>query len=216
MDGGRSSNRKKQGRPARGRATGRRDAQAHPPQTTFQVATQRRLRFNVTTALTEQPFTFQNLLDVMGVAKTTIAGQNLFTHVKVKAVEMWAVPVVGNVALVACQFVGSSSGSQGSGRVVSDTSMGIQPAHVIARPDRMSQAGQFQVSSGAAAFELTAPTGAVVDLLVSYRNALDNGAVATQNALVAASAGQVFYRGLDGLAIASTAIPPQVPASVAF
>jgi len=195
---------------------GRREAQAHPPQTTFQLSTERRLRFNVTTALVEQPFTFQNLLDTLSVSKTTTAAQNLFTHVKVKAVEMWAVPVVGNVALVACQYVGSSAGALGTGRVVSDTSMGIQPAHVIARPERMSQVGQYQVSSAAAAFELTAPVGAIIDVMVSFRNALDNGTAATQNATVAATAGQVFYRGLDGLAIASTAVPPQVPASVAF
>lgn len=195
---------------------GRREAQAHPPQTTFQFSTERRMRFNVTTALQEQAFTFENLLDTIGVAKTTTAGQNLFTHVKVKAVEMWAVPVVGNVALVACQFVGSGSGAVGSGRVVSDTSMGIQPAHIIARPERMSQVGQYQVSNAAAAFELTAPVGTVIDVMVSFRNVLDNGAAAAANALVGATAGQVFYRGLDGNPIASTIVPPQVPAAVAF
>jgi len=189
---------------------------AHPPSTTFQLSTQRRLRFNVTTALVEQPFTFQNLLDTIGVAKTTIAGQNLFTHVKIKAVEMWCVPVVGNVALVACAFMGASAGNLGSGRVRSDTSMGIEPAHIMARADRQSQIGQYQVSSANAAFELTAPVGTVIDVIVSFRNALDNGAAATQNALVAATAGQVFYRGLDGVAIAGTAVPPQVPGSVAL
>jgi len=189
---------------------------SHPPSTTFQISTERRMRFNVTTALVEQPFTYQNILDTIGIAKTAIAGQNLFTHVKVKAVEIWCVPVVGNVALVACAFIGATGGSLGSGRVVSDTSMGIQPAHIRARTDRTSQVGQYQVSSASAAMELTAPVGAVVDIIVSFRNALDNGAAATQNALVSAQVGQVFYRGLDGVAIAGTTVPPQVPASVAY
>jgi hypothetical protein len=193
-----------------------REAQSHPPQTSFQLATSRRLRFSVTTALTEAPITFQNLLDTIAVATSATTAQDLFTHVKVKAVEMWSVPVVGNVALVACAFTGISAGAAGTGRVISDTSMGIQPAHIIARPERMSQVGQYQPSGAKVAFELTCPVGAIIDLVVSFRNALDNGATATQNVPVAASGGQLFYRGLDGLAIATTQIPPQVPASVAF
>jgi hypothetical protein len=170
----------------------------------------------VTTALVQQAFTYQNLLDTMNVALTTVTAENLFTHVKVRRIEMWCVPVVGGTALVACQFVGAGGGSLGSGRVASDTSMGIQPAHIKVAPDRQSQAAQYQVPTGSAAFELTAPVGSVIDVMVSFRNALDNGAAATQNAPVGATAGQIFYRGLDGKAIGTTVVPPQVPAPIAF
>jgi len=122
-------------------------------------------------------------------------------------VELWALTVIGGAATVVASFNGETVGSQGDLKLHTDTSMGIEPAHVRARPDPRTQAGQFQVASANVAFSLDIPSGTVIDVSMSLRQPIQGQATAVQNALVAATTGAFYYRGLDGKASATTVLP---------
>jgi len=186
----------------------------HPPSLgNFEIVHSTRLRFVTNAAQLEQPITYQNLLDLILFLTSATAPYDVFTSVKVRAVELWAAPLLGSAVTTTVRFVGETAGSIGSLKTVTDTSMGVQPAHVKARPGANTLASMFQVSSGAVAFDLTCPTGTVVDVELSYKN-LPGIAVAAQNVSVGATVGILAYRGLDGLGAATskftTAVLPQV------
>jgi hypothetical protein len=171
-----------------------------------------RFRFGCTTAATNKTITFQNLCDLMGVAITATSGYDLFDQVRMSAVEVWALPVIGASTTVSVAF-GSNyqEGVLGDGRVHSDNSMGIEPAHVLARPSTMSQIAQWQVNSAAPAFSLSCPIGSVIDVILAFRTISTDPPTAMLNALVGATVGDIFYRGLDGLATATTTLPAVAP-----
>jgi len=85
--------------------------------------------------------------------------------------------------------------------------LGVLPAYVKAVPSKNSLASFYQASAAGNCFIVNAPAGSIIDLHCTFKvtNAI---AVAAQNAVVAASAGEVYYRGLDGLNIATTNFPP--------
>jgi hypothetical protein len=178
-----------------------------PPIRDYAITHERRLRF-VTSSAFAGNITFQNLLDTLLVATTTIQGADLFSAVRLKFVEVWALPVLGNVSTVQVIYDGNAVGAVGDQRVHTDSSMGIEPAHVRARPGTRTTGAAFQESSTNIAFYLNVPTGSVVDVSLSFKQNLLNGAVIAQNALVGATAGAQYLRGLDGLAVATTKFPP--------
>jgi len=196
--------------PPRGGVSG---SLSHPPAIQPQlVHRQQRLRFTCTTAQTNAAISFRNLLDTINFASSTTVLYNVFDQVKVASVELWATPALGATSAVACQFGGGTAGSVGDGRVYSDNSMGIEPAHVIARPERMSQAAQWQVSENAVtAFSITCPVGAVIDVMLKFRTVSTVAPNAAANTAVGATVGDVVYRGLDGLAAAGTQLPAVAP-----
>jgi len=192
----------------------------HPPQLpTYGITRDVRMRFQVGNTGTpgvgvNQDVTFQNLLDTVLVARTTTALSQLFAAVRLNSVEVWSPtqPTASGDQLllsttVSVIFDGLTLGAQGDQKIHSDTSMGIQPAHVRARPDPRTQAGQFQAPSGNSAFRLFAPYGAIVDVSMSLRQPVLGNAIAATNAGAALTAGAVYFRGLDGLAASATDIP---------
>jgi hypothetical protein len=144
---------------------------------------------------------------------TALSQFDVFHSVKIRKIEVWSVPAIGAASTVEVQLSGATAGSQGSYRIVTDTSMGVQPAHVKVSPGRMTLASMYQPSSAATAFSIVAPTGSVVDVELSFKN--DPGlSVAAQNASVGATVGSIGYRGLDGLAVATTKFTPVVAPGV--
>ncbi len=188
-------------------------ALSHPPQIQPQLSHRQRMRFRCTTAQTLLAITYADLLDTIFFADTAITGWDVFDQVKVNAVELWAVPALGGTAEVAVQFEGGFGGGPvGDGRVFSDSSMGIEPAHVVARPERLSTAAMWTPSNtGFVAFALTCPVGAIVDVDLSFRTVASLAPVALQNAVVAGVVGEMYYRGLDGAPVATTVFPPLAP-----
>jgi len=203
-------NRQRAGKRGRNRQNKQRRDQmiSHPPSINgYEVRHNTRLRFTSNAAITGSVITFQNLLDTILVATTAIAVYDLFATVKVRAVEVWSVPALGTASTVSVLFDGATAGSIGDQKLHTDTSMGIEPAHVRAVPQKMSLAANYQISAAAAAFFLTCPSGSVVDVELSFIGAYDVPKLA-QNASVGASIGATLLRGLDGLAIAATQLPP--------
>jgi hypothetical protein len=184
----------------------------HPPPIHPQLRHSQRLRF-LQGSSGGQIVTFQNLLDCMLVATTATAGVDVFDTVRVKFVEMWAVGSATTPVTVSCAFAGQVGSSAGSGEVMSDTSISTAAAHIKAKPRAMSAAALFQGSNAMAAFNTYGPVGTLIDVCVEYRNADVASVVPAQNALVGATAGQFYYRGMDGLAVAATKYPPQGPST---
>jgi len=181
---------------------------AHPPVIQPQLKHRQRLRFTCTTAQNQANISFRNILDGINIATTAATAYQLFDQVKIHAVEVWAAPVQGAApAVVSVAFGGQTLGALGDGRVWGDSSMGVEPAHVRAVPQRQSQAAQWQVSGASVALELTCPVAAVIDVDVSFRTVPAISPAAVQNVPAAATVGQLYYRGLDGLAAAATQLP---------
>jgi len=185
---------------------------SHPPQLNgIELRHSKTYRFRVTAAAINS-ITFQNLLDTVLVATTAVAGTDLFQAVRVRRVRVWAVPALGTSASVSVEFSGVTTGVVGDQAIHTDTSMGIQPAHVDAVPNSTSLARDFQLSSSAIAFLITCPAGSVVDVELDYRSQYLFANAAAQNALVAATAGVQYLRGLDGLATATSNFVPEYTA----
>jgi hypothetical protein len=170
------------------------------------------MRFTVTTAQTRAQYSFQYLLDTINVATSATEAYDLFDAVRVNAVEVWAAPVQGAAPQqVALEFAGVTVGASGDGRLFSDSSMGIEPAHVRGIPSRLSQAAQWQPTSSWTAFTITAPVASVIDVDMSFRTVQSAAPVPVLSAPVGATAGQLYYRGLDGNAAAGTQTPAVTP-----
>jgi len=183
---------------------------SHPPAIQeYAVRHGTRLRF-VTNTTVGQAITYQNLLDTLLMAATTTTGFDMFEAVKVRSVEAWCDQTAGNAATIQVIFDGVSVGSVGDQRMHTDTSMGIQPAHVKCRPSSKSLASLFQLSSNNTAFYIGCPSGTVVDVELTFVQSTTLTAVATQNVLVGAVPGAPYWRGLDGLATATTKFTPVV------
>jgi hypothetical protein len=114
--------------------------------------------------------------------------------------------------VVTIQFNAINAGIIGDQVIHTDTSMGVQPAHVKAKPQARSLSSDFQLSTAASAFRLDCPTGTVVDVALTFKGVFVT-ATAAQNALVAANPGGIYLRGLDGLATAATILPPAAPST---
>ncbi len=168
------------------------------------------MRFRLASNQVQTAITFANLLDTVVLADTAVSAFDLFDQVRINFVEIWAVPAIGTTAEVALEWGGQGPGATGDGRIVSDSSMGLEPAHFRSAPSRTSQASQWQAGVGTA-FIVSAPQSAIVDVNCSFRTVQNLPPVAAAAALVAATAGELYYRGLDGLAIAGTQFVPIAP-----
>jgi hypothetical protein len=181
---------------------------AHPPVIrSYGITRDVRIRFVSNAAFTGS-ITFQNLLDLILIGTSTTTLADLFFAVRLNSVELYSLPAVGGASTVTLIYSGATVGASGDQKAHTDTSMGIEPAHVKAAPDRLTQAGQFQPSSADVAFAMQIPTGTVVDVSLTFRNPVDGAVpIASQNAGVGLTIAQVFYRGLDGKASATTQLP---------
>lgn len=184
----------------------------HPPSlNNYEIGHSQTLRF-ITNAAISSAFTFQNLLDTLLIATSATAVYDLFHVVKLRGIKVWSIVAQGTTETVEVVFSGSTAGSQGNERIITDTSLGIEPAFVSARPDVRTLSGSWQLSSTAIAFSLVCGANSIVDVDLSYRN-IPGSAVLAQNVGVAANIGAQYYRGLDGLAIAASKF--NVPTGIA-
>jgi len=174
------------------------------------------MRFQCTEANFEADITFQNLLDTVLFATTAITAADVYQAVRVNSVEVWAPSQGVNPggetgflppSTVTVVFDGATVGAAGDLKVHTDTSMGIQPAHVRARPDPVTQADQFQQSGARVAFGLNIPEGTIVDVSMTFRQPVMGVAVVSQIAPVGLTIGATYFRGLDGKAASTTNLP---------
>ncbi len=181
---------------------------SHPPTITdFGIVHSVTVRFVTNAALSQKNITYQNILDTWLMNVTAVASYDVFEAVRIRKVEMWACPVSSSAQTVELTWVGNAAGLYGTNRQLSDTSVGIQPAHIRARPGAMSPQSLWQQSANDVAFQLTCPSNTIIDLSCTFRQRI-GAQVAAQNASVGATVGVIVNRGLDGVAAAATQIPP--------
>jgi hypothetical protein len=175
-----------------------------PPINGYEVKHNRTLRFT-TNAAVSQGITWQNLLDLILFTTSAIAPYDLFFAARIKRIRVWSVPIMGTSVSVTIIFNSTGTGEVGDRKVHQDSSMGIESAYLNCVPEKNSLASKFQITSTQVAFFIEAPTGSVIDLDMEYRSDVQgNEPVAAANASVGATVGVVAFRGLDGLAVATS------------
>jgi len=179
----------------------------HPPPASTCLSHKGRLRF-ITNAAFAGNITFQNLLDTINVSTSATTATDLFWMVRVKRVQIWCNGLTNTTQTIELSFTGTINGLVGDEQMHSDMSMGIEPAHVDARPSAKSQASQWQSSQSAPAWFMDIPAASVVDIVCEFRNNFVGAAPVVLSAPVGATTGQVCLRGLDGLPTATTKFPP--------
>jgi len=190
----------------------------HPPIiNSYGLTKDARLRFICTASPFSGEVTYADILDAICMAVTTTNLCDVYTAVKVNGVEAWFLPASDvSPGTITILYDNVDSGSLGDQKVHTDTSMGIQPAHVKAVPAVMSQQAQWQFTSAQPAFNLNCPVGTIIDVSVSLRNPVNGSQFqAAQSAGVALTVGKIYYRGLDGNALASSGLKPLGALSVA-
>lgn len=184
----------------------------HPPPIRPSLTYRNRLRFTVGTALTQFIVTQTNILDTMLVATSAVAGFQLFKQFRIRAIEVWGPsPAAGTATTVSVSFpqAAPSAGVVGDSIVFSDTSVSVEPAHVRATPGK-TLAGMWQTNTSASVCAITAPSGSVIDVELEFSSdfgTTTGGNANLTQALVGAATGNLYFRGLDGLALAGTNIP---------
>jgi hypothetical protein len=183
------------------------------PQINPQLHQRIKLRFTATAGVSAQQISWDNILATMLFASSTTAGFKLWDQVRILGIEMWAPSASAGAtpAHLALGFNGNTAGTRGDGKIHAATSMSFEPAYLKCKPSKMSQAAQWQSTAADNAFIITVTAGAVIDLDVEFKN--DDSVPVASVALVAATAGEVYHRGLDGLAIATTNFVPEAPQS---
>jgi hypothetical protein len=183
----------------------------HPPElSAAQLQHSVALRFVANAGVAQQIVTFQNLLDTLLMATSATQPYDVFQLVKVRKVEVWSCPAIGSSNTISVDFSGQTVGSLGDADLHTDTSMGIEPAHVCAVPKKRSQVSQFQLSSGNTAFVLNGvASGTVVDVHLSFKQLFlaQTGSATASSVSVGATVGLIYTRGLDGIAAATTKFP---------
>jgi hypothetical protein len=171
-------------------------ALSHPPQIRPAIAASKTFRFAVTgSPVAQSVITQTELANLLVVATSSTATSRVFSSVRLRKVEAWALPVQGNQP----QSVSISGIGAGPENRKSDQSMGITPAHVRWNPAPNSVADLwFEVGGSLNMFEITAPTAAVVDVSIDFiQNCADTATAGPTS--VGATAGVWYGVPLDGL-----------------
>lgn len=192
------------------------------PQLVDQLTTGITLRF-VTTGTggsASTTITFANLLDSWCVATSATAAYQLFDFVKVRRVTIRAISnsavsgagYLGAGCTVGVEYPGLVLGAQAGGRQASDSTIGISTmACCSLAPDPKSPAAMWQSSSNQVAFVIRAVDangaivfGSIIDVELSFKNSADVNPAAVTSAVVGATTGALYFRGIDGAAPAAT------------
>ncbi len=180
-----------------------------PPQVQFEIHQTHKLRFSNTVGNPATAVSFANLLETVLFATTATIAYQLYDYVRIKEIEIWATSgdATNSQATIGVDFGGLVAGNIGGGRSYQDMTVSdAYPAYLRVRPDPKSQTAQFQPNSSSVAFHIRS-TGAafttIVDVTLEFRNSPVVNPVVS--AVSAATSGEIYFRGLDGLNNASTA-----------
>lgn len=182
---------------------------AHPPMLkVYPIVHRCRMRFIVTSVLAGQNISWNNLIDTIGVLASATAFYNLFREVKVNEIEMWDIASTqGGVSTLGVLWNENDSNQAGDGRLVTDMSLGVVPAHIRTGPSKDGISSKWHVGFGpntVNAFSLTASGGCVIDVDLSFRGSAAGQANGANAAAVGGVVGATAWRGLDGLPVLTT------------
>lgn len=182
-----------------------------PPPLIYDVRMRQLFRFTSVAGATRASISYTDLTDLICVCTTAVTAVKLFQFVRLIYVEVWDDAVAGSNASVSVTFDETDANQASERKTYTDTSIGIEVAHVKCKPPKNSLTANWHGVSGNNCFELTVSQGAIIDVMLELRN---QGGVGTacQSATIAGVVGGVYYRGLDGAALAGTNyLPPDGP-----
>jgi hypothetical protein len=188
------------------RSSGRRTAIPHPPPNKPEIRVTKTFRFVAGAARSDQALTFAELLNQLEVATTATTTVRLINAVRLIKLEIWAAVAQG-AAPSLLQITGSGGGP---GSIVSDTQMGVEPAHVVWRPPKTSRAALWGVSAvddATVLCEYTCPVNAVIDVTMEMvlLSAIVGGPATAGSVPVGAAVGALYCDYLDGISLAHVA-----------
>jgi hypothetical protein len=145
------------------------------------------------------------MLNLLLVAPTTVTSVRLFQAIRLRKVEIWANPTAlgSTPSTVSMEWLGENSPST----VISDTTMGVRPAHISSKPPARSSAQWWSLSAfneTDVLFTLILPAQCIIDVSVDLRY-VEQEAPTAGDIPVAATAGQVYGDYLDGIATSKLA-----------
>jgi len=141
----------------------------------------------------------KNLLNLVQLATSTTTTVRIFEAVKLKSVEVWtSPPALGTApANVSVEWLGENSPST----VVSDTSMGVRPAHVRTKPPPSSSNRWWCISGSMETdtlFQLSVGPNSVIDVTLDLR-LVESEPPTAGDAPTAAVNGTLYGNCLDGI-----------------
>jgi len=140
----------------------------------------------------------RNLLNLLLVATSATSSVRIIEGIRLRLVEMWANPTALGSApnTLQIEWIGENSPST----VISDTSMGVLPAHVRTTPPPSSSNRWWSMSGSLETdqlFSLVLPANTIVDVTVDMRF-VEQEAPTLGDIPVGATLGQLYGNYLDG------------------
>jgi hypothetical protein len=193
------SKKNKQGRTRRG-VRSRRGESTHPPMYVPTVSLSHKFRFINGANSGTFNVARSNLLNLLQLATTATTTVRLFQAVRLKKVEIWGNPVALGAAptTVRLEWIGNNAPST----QVSDTGMGVLPAHVSSVPPANSSNRWWCISGTSESedlFTLVLQPDCVIDVTLELRYVETETPVAG-DIPAGASVGQLYGNYLDGIA----------------
>lgn len=171
-----------------------------PPPFRPTVSCSHKFRFtNGATSAVDVPVTRGDLLNLLQVGVTTSTSARLIEAVRLRWVEMWANPTaLGSPPnTLSVEWLGENSPST----LVSDTSMGVRPAHIRMAPPVASSNRWWSMSGSLESdvlLQLTIPANGVVDVMTDVRF-VENEAATLGDGSTGLGPGSWYGGYLDGI-----------------
>jgi hypothetical protein len=139
------------------------------------------------------------LLDSIFTATSSVGGVRMIGAIKLKRVSIWS-PITATFAAqtVSLEF----PGSYGPSKILSDTSVGLMPAHVTSRPPQNASNSWWSINGSNESevlFAIVVPQESIIDVEVSMKLIDREAATAVSAALTGVVLGTVYYGPLNGV-----------------
>jgi hypothetical protein len=142
------------------------------------------------------------LLNLLQVATSAITTVRLIEGIRLRSVSMWTNPVALGMSPAALQL--EWFGENSPSTLVSDISMGINPACIRTKPPRLSSSQWWSLSGSQETdplFSITVPANTIIDIVVDLR-LVESEAPTAGDVPAGAVLGQLYGNYLDGIASA--------------
>lgn len=163
------------------------------------IRTTHKFRFSNTSAVSVS-ITRKNLLNLVQVASSAVTTVRVFQGVRLKGIETWSNPTALGAAPSTSQV--EWAGENSPSTVVSDTGMGVRPAHIRTSPPP-SSSNRWWCFSGSqetdVLFTISLPANSICDITVELR-LVEQEAPVAGDVPVGATLGTLYGNYLDGIA----------------
>jgi hypothetical protein len=176
-----------------------RSGRISPPQFVPTIGVTHRFRFNSGSNSGTYSITAQRLLNFMQIATSAVTAVDIIQAIKLSSVELWTNPQALGADPTSVSLEWNSSSNSPS-ILISDTSMGVRPAHIRCTPPINSSASWWWVQGGAGAelFKLVVPANTIIDVVMELR-VVDTDTPSAGDTPAGATIGQMYGGYLDGL-----------------